>query len=336
MGATVLLAVFGLAGISSSVAQASPPPAPAWTKQAPAAHPPARSAAAMAYDPATGTAVLFGGQGSFGAPLGDTWTWNGTTWTQRHPATSPPARWDAMMAYDAATNQVVLFGGIATGNGDFRDTWTWNGSTWTQQHPATSPAADWTGAMTYDAATGTVVLFGGTSGTSTETFQGVTWTWNGTNWVKKKPATSPPARYGETLTYDAATGTVVLFGGYGPTAAAGDTAFSDTWTWNGTTWAQRHPATHPAARYSASAAYDAAAGNVVLFGGYGAKADTPPLADTWTWNGITWAKQATAAHPAGREGATMAYDAAAGNVMLFAGSGAKGYTEPLSDTWIWG
>ena len=64
----------------------------------------------MAYDAATGTVVLFGGDGSSG-DLGDTWTWNGTTWTEQTPATSPPARESATMAYDAATGTVVLFGG---------------------------------------------------------------------------------------------------------------------------------------------------------------------------------------------------------------------------------
>ena len=33
-----------------------------WTKQAPAAHPSARSQASMAYDAATSTVVLFGGR----------------------------------------------------------------------------------------------------------------------------------------------------------------------------------------------------------------------------------------------------------------------------------
>ena len=38
-----------------------------------------RDYASMAYDPATGQLVLFGGyDGGF---LDDTWTWNGTTWT---------------------------------------------------------------------------------------------------------------------------------------------------------------------------------------------------------------------------------------------------------------
>ena len=51
----------------------------------------------------------------------------------------------------------------------------------------------------------------------------------------------------------------------------------DTWTWDGTTWTQQHPATSPSARTFASMAYDPATSTAVLFGGKGT------LADTWTW-----------------------------------------------------
>jgi hypothetical protein len=47
-------------------ALASSAPAPTWTHQAPATSPPARDWAAMAYDAATGTIVMFGGGGKYG------------------------------------------------------------------------------------------------------------------------------------------------------------------------------------------------------------------------------------------------------------------------------
>ena len=131
----------------------------------------------MAYDPATGTVVLFGGFGGsgLGRDFADTWTWNGTTWTRQHPAASPPARYGAAMAYDPATATVVLFGGGGTTSGsDTADTWTWDGTTWTRQHPAVHPSARFDPAMAHDAATGTVVLFGG--GNRGNLF-GDTWTW---------------------------------------------------------------------------------------------------------------------------------------------------------------
>jgi hypothetical protein len=62
----------------------------------------------------------------------------------------------------------------------------------------------------------------------------------GGSWVQQTPATSPPAREFSTTAYDAATGTVVLFGGYGNSGT-----LADTWTYNGTTWTQQSPATSP-------------------------------------------------------------------------------------------
>jgi hypothetical protein len=75
-------------------------------------------------------------------------------------------------------------------------------------------------------------------------------------------------------------------------------------------------------------AYDAATGNVVLFGGFhGRRSDL--LADTWTWDGSTWTKQSPATSPPGHGGGSMAYDAASGNAVLFGG-------DSPGDTWTWG
>ena len=50
-------------------------------------------------------------------------------------------------------------------------------------------------------------------------------------------ATSPPPRWDATLAYNPTTRTLVLFGGQ-----SFDRVFGDTWTWNGTTWTEQHPA----------------------------------------------------------------------------------------------
>jgi hypothetical protein len=69
-----VLAACGVAGAFPSAALAGSSSVPAWTRQHPAAAPPARARAAMAYDAATGTVVLFGGFRT--VPLrADTWTW---------------------------------------------------------------------------------------------------------------------------------------------------------------------------------------------------------------------------------------------------------------------
>ena len=187
----------------------------AWTKEAPAAHPSARYGAAMAYDAATRTIVLFGGDGSHAFLRGTTtWTWDGSAWTKHTPATHPPAGDGASMAYDAATGNIVRYNG---------DTWTWDGSAWTKQTPATSPSPGRYGAaMAYDAATGNMVLFGGYLA---PVAYRDTWTWDGSTWTKQTPATSPPARGFASMAYDAARRDIVLFGGFGT-----GHLLNDTWT----------------------------------------------------------------------------------------------------------
>jgi hypothetical protein len=143
-------------------------------------------------------------------------------------------------------------------------------------------------------------------------------------WAKQAPAAHPSARADTSMAYDAATSTVVLFGG------GGRRVLADTWAWNGTTWAKQHPAIHPRALSGASMVYDAATSTVVLFGGGG---NGRLLSDTWTWNGTTWAKQHPAHRPPGRIETTMAYDAATSTVVLFGGLGGL---KKLSDTWLWG
>jgi hypothetical protein len=125
----------------------------------------------MAFDPATGQMILFGGLGTSGL-LNDTWNWNGTTWTELFPATSPSVRDGTTMAFDQATGQLILFGGA---NGGFHgDTWNWDGTTWTELFPAASPSARFFAMMDFDQANGQLILFGG-EGLSGKL--GDTWNW---------------------------------------------------------------------------------------------------------------------------------------------------------------
>ena len=322
-GLRLTMASLILAGITAVSVAALPAsragavtPAATWTQLSPATSPPTRDGATMAYDPATGDMVLFGG-----FLFNDTWTWNGTTWTQQSPATSPSARYGASMAYDPATGDMVLFGGDDASNA-LGDTWTWDGTTWTELSPATAPPARFDATMAYDPATGDMVLFGGidSSGASVSD----TWTWDGTTWTQLSPAASPPARYGATMAYDPAAGDMVLFGGAGNSGFLGD-----TWTWDGTTWTQLSPATSPPARFDATMAYDPGTGGMVLFGGGG---NSALLGDTWTWNGTTWTQLSPLTSPPAREGGSMAYDPGTGNMVLFGGVNSS----LLNDTWTYG
>jgi hypothetical protein len=73
-------------------------------------------------------------------------------------------------------------------------------------------------------------------------------------------------------------------------------------------------------------AYDAARGQVVLFGA------APGLtSDTWTWDGTDWTQHFPAHSPSGRALMGMAYDAARDRVVLFGGT--IGSSVYVGDTW---
>jgi hypothetical protein len=114
---------------------------------------------------------------------------------------------------------------------------------------------------------------------------------------------------------------VVLFGGR-------DTSFADlddTWTWDGSVWAQQTPTHIPGAREFASAA--TLGGTVVLFGGL----DGHTLSDTWTWDGEDWTEMTPAMAPNPREGAGIA--TLGSQVVLFGGT--DGSDTNYDDTWFW-
>ena len=205
-----------------------------WTLRNPTRSPSARTGASMVFDPASNQLLLFGGSATTSTGFSNqTWTWNGSNWTQLHPATSPPGREDQQMAYDAATKTVILFTGFH-GTGYWDDTWSWNGTTWTPLSPAHSPGIDvFARQAAYDTASNQLLLFGGDAGHNT--FLNTIWTWTGTDWTQLSPATSPPPRAYGAMTFDSATGQVVLFSGSENALQSFPTT---TWAWNGSTWSQ--------------------------------------------------------------------------------------------------
>jgi hypothetical protein len=117
------------------------------------------------------------------------------------------------------------------------------------------------------------------------------WTWTAAGgWIEASPAASPPPRYSHAMTYDAARGVIVLFGG----RIADREAFDDTWEWDGVTWTERATAIRRCALEKHVMAYDAARERTVLFGGALPEQldeNEPQLADTWEYDGTTWARR---------------------------------------------
>ena len=274
----------------------------------------------MAFDPATGTSVLFGGAASF--YLNDTWTGNGALWSQATSVTVPQVRYGSSEVYDTATGQFLLFGGSDFTN-FYNDTYTWNGSSWTLLSPAHSPAPRSNAGMVYDAALHEVILCGGRGIGLNNTYND-TWAWNGTDWTQLSPLTSPTPLLAAAVTYDAATGDIVVFGGNDNNAT-----LAQTWIFSGGNWSEVFPSSSPSAREDVTSQYDPATGNVVLFGGSYAN---HPLSDTWTWNGTTWSQLSPSTVPAARHGEGMEYDPVRGAVIMFGGAGVS---SDLNDTWTW-
>jgi hypothetical protein len=240
--------------------------------------------------PVPGVFILFGGQGK--DFLGDTWTYgsSGQEWlnvcntANQACGCGPCPRAYHAMAFDPVRNEVLLFGG-RDANGPTHETWVFTSDMhWSQQctGTCTAPSARSEHAMAFDSARGVVVLFGGKAADGT--LLNDTWEWNGTQWSKQTPTTSPSARSGHALF--ASPAGVFLFGGDGASGPAADSL----WGWDGTTWtpaADAMPSPSPRA-YSALAS-DAVRSQFLLFGG----GDTGELADTW------WLKAAVTPPDAG-------------------------------------
>ncbi len=245
-------------------------------------------------------------------------------WIKPAISSTPSGRCCAAIAFDWKQGATLFFGGF-TPYITYNDTWIWRNG-WRQLAPVNSPSPRDGQAMVWDAAAGNIVLFGGID--SAGNLLNDTWTWDGTNWSEQFPAISPPGRQfeGQGMTYDDATGNVVLFGGLAVTSYLGD-----TWTWNGIakTWTRHFPARSPSARRT-MLAYDYVTRKVVLFGGDDTNGS---LGETWTWDGLTWTQHFPASSPSPRGLFSFAWDSNLGVVVLFGGNSGPG--QNLGDTWTW-
>lgn len=201
-----------------------------------AGSPAARAGAAMAYDDATHTVVLFGGEGSSG-DLSDTWTWDGSAWTQLHPTTAPTPRRDAAMAYDPVSHDLLLYGGHSGDagwsgyapqggepNGILSDTWAWDGTGWARiasKGPVLTLSRP---LMATDPVTAHVVLVSDAAeipNAAEPRLWPNTWVWGGSGWLTTT-ATAPTANQhsGSTLVPDMRSHHLQLFTLAWPTATA--------------------------------------------------------------------------------------------------------------------
>jgi hypothetical protein len=163
--------------------------------------------------------------------------------------------------------------------GDTAWTYSWNGKSWTQLVKEDRVIGQFCGVK---AVTMSQDAFGIVRVEPCANIECI-YRWND-GWQLLNPATSPPARYYANVAYNPTTRRMVLFGGGGAPGC-----LNDTWTWDGSTWTQRFPSSHPpgCAIYQAMAR-DPQRG-MMLFEGV---TDT-----TWRWDGTTWVSLVTPKHP---------------------------------------
>lgn len=289
-----------------------------------------RSSAAMAYDPAEGYDLLFGGYvyppgTAYGAWWGDTWANTNGTWTELHPATSPAGRSDAGLVWDGRDRYMLLYGGYDY-SGLFHDTWIFRNGSWTELYPAQYPDDRYDFGFADDPADGYVLFYGGVSDNGsprdTWTFANGTWT-NITSLV----GTPPPVYAGMSMVYDARDGYVLMFGGTSPFGWR-----SVTWKFSGGKWTNITASVgpNPPPRQEFPMVYDSAGGYALLMGGrYGGWG----LTDTWAFLAGRWTNLTSnlTASPLERCCSAMAYDASSGSLLLVGGT----YDWDLAGNWLW-
>ncbi|MEM7205378.1 MAG: kelch repeat-containing protein [Planctomycetota bacterium] len=189
-------------------------------------------------------------------------------------------------------------------------TWLWDGANWTSTSATTPRFHD----IAYDAVRQRVLGVARIGGAET------TWEWDGTSWTDLGIATPGIQAMAHDTTRQR---TVGLSSGFDST---------DVWEFDGNSWVQATATALPL-RAGPAMAYDAARGEVTVFGGTVVTSllSTAPNRDTRLWNGTRWAIPANIA-PSFRRDHAMIYDTARDCALLFGGFG-----EGLwwNDLWSW-
>jgi hypothetical protein len=286
---------------------------------------------------AKGATVSSSDCGTSLAPKAATWLWNGSDWSKFAGSTPILDFESGTLATDPVAGRVVLLTrgpfaepavgvaqpglacplqSTATPNGQpmcpylpvVAPAWTWTGHQWKEMAPAAGTSAyDLVGeSIIDDAVSGKLATFSGgdfiapvpapacdgcvsgspepaqpsTCCTGTESI------WNGVSWTRVATYKDGPFTSGVVFVGDPATHSDVVLAGDG-----------STWVWTGS-WKQVHPGTTPPIESGTASAYDAASGQVVMFGGYGVTGHATGLYDqTWTWDGSDWTQRGGSAGP---------------------------------------
>lgn len=291
---------------------------PSWTRiSVGAPHPAHTYGAGMAYDPKSGSVVLFG-------PGNQTWIYRSGTWRHLHPRSAPSPREFPAMTWDAKDGYVLLEGGQGCG-GYCTDTWSFAGGAWTNLTAAGGPGVTghWV-SMAYDPVAKSVVLYAGRcciAGASS------TWVWSTGKWSSINTSTPDIGKFGNAeVVYDPPSRSILLVSAFNLTCpGVGDCLHS--WELRNGNWTELANVTFYDPEYF-GLAWDRAYHEVVLYGNSSAwnRPEQPAL----RFQGGSWSVLPGSKLPQARSGASISWDSAAGYLLLFGGSGKRG---PLATSW---
>jgi hypothetical protein len=246
-----------------------------WTEIHPSLSPAPREEAQMAWDPADGYVLLFGGTGcrdppacDQNGPLNDTWAFKDGAWNpviSSGPA--PPPTDQGGLAYDPSDRLMVLFGGY--GCASPCATWTYSGGTWTEPNLTTQPPARYGEGFAEDDSDHGALLYGGVA--SSGSYLADTWLfWDGA-WHPEPTSLAPALREDPAMAWDPGLGAVVLFGGdyitTGSLTGSPSTFYNDTWEFQNGTWSEWGGSITPGPLWEAGVAEDPTTGVLMLVGG---------------------------------------------------------------------
>jgi len=305
----------------------------------PSKYPSARAYASLAYDSESGQAIMFAGQ--TGDPFdpkgfsGATWAYDVVTnnWTQMKPPTGP-GRGGPFLAYDIESDRVIAFPSYPEGEtwdrSDANETWAYdyNTNTWTRL--ADGPVKHIGARIAYDAESDRIILFGGMNIAGMYYHDTWAYDFNSDTWTKMDPATEPPGRNNQGLTYDSKADRVLTYGG----ETLEGKALESLWAYdfNTDTWQEMVPGAQPFPGYRdySTLVYDSESDRSILFGGV-TKDQSSGDAWIYEYGTNTWTKLESSLNPGKISRHAMVYIPTTDRSILFGGW--VGLYEYTNETW---
>jgi hypothetical protein len=188
-----------------------------WSPVRTTKRPTARHRGAMVFDERRGFSVLFGGQASTGAMLGDTWVYADRHWqSRRFWWRRPESRCGHALAFDETEGVAVLFGGIGTLDRTLSDTWLFDGDFW-QKLRGPGPKGRRYAAFAYDPGLQGCVLHGGAVDDAGRHQFGDAWLFRDRSWTPLPSGYETDVRDDHGLAYHHAAGMLIMLDGLGGT-----------------------------------------------------------------------------------------------------------------------